>query len=70
MHLQLAILKGDMVIEVDEEEQQFLVGEREPHHGKIYPQVIDFIEFFGNKQAEMDRILEAIEMSLDQLPII
>ena len=40
------LVKGDMVVEVDEEQQLFLVSDRCEHHDLSYPSKINFIDFF------------------------
>ena len=41
------LLKGDMVVEVDVEEQMFLVANREAHHDHLYPTKLNFKKFFA-----------------------
>lgn len=56
--LQLELLRGDKIVLVDEEDQSFIVVNREAHHDAIYPAKIDFEQFFQNKQKEMDEHCE------------
>jgi len=63
-NMQLKLLTGDMVIEVDEESQQFIVGDRKPHHENIFPK-LDLPKFFVEKQKQMDEHLEDIEKGLN-----
>ena len=63
--MQLKLLKGDLVIEVDEESQQFLVGEREEHHNAIFPAVIDFNQLISKKQKDLDGYCKDLDKALD-----
>jgi hypothetical protein len=65
--LQLKLLTGQYVIEVDVENQMFMVGEREPHHDKLYPKVIDFVEFFNDRQNQLYDNGKLLSKGLDEI---
>jgi len=66
--LQLALLKGDKLILVDEEEQTFVVVDRSEymHLDSIYPKV-DFVKHFKEKRIQMDKHCSDLTESLDML---
>lgn len=61
------LVKGDMVVLVDTEEQMFMVADREAHHDAIYPAKIDFKKFFDEKQKQMDEHCKELETELDKV---
>jgi hypothetical protein len=66
--LQLALLTGEKIILVDEEQQSFIVVDRSDymHLDKVYPQ-LDFNQYFNRKQREMDKTLEGLEEQLEMV---
>lgn len=64
--MQLKLLTGDMVIEVDVETQQFIVNDRKAEHEDIFPK-LDLLKFFAEKQKQMDECLNDIEKGFDVL---
>lgn len=65
--MQLELLSGDKVIEVDVESQQFLVCNREPHHDKIFPARLDFMKWFAEKQIQLKDHCKGLEAGLDMI---
>lgn len=66
--LQLALLKGDKLILVDEEEQSFIVVDRSKymHLDKMYPK-IDFVQWFTEKHKQMLDHCKDLETGLEML---
>ena len=48
------LLVGDMVVQVGEESQEFLVVDREAHHDKIFPARLNLKDFFREKEKQLD----------------
>lgn len=63
--MQLDLLRGDKVIEVDVDEQEFLVCDREPHHDNIFPARLDFEKWFAKKQKQLDDHCVGLQEGLD-----
>lgn len=66
--LQLALLSGEKIILVDEEEQQFVVVDRSDymHLDKAYPK-IDFVDYFERKRNQMNDTLKGLEVALEEV---
>jgi signal recognition particle subunit SEC65 len=54
MEMKLKILKGDMVIIVDEKDQMFVIVDREKHHETIFPK-LDIPEWYKRKHNEIGK---------------
>lgn len=67
MEMQLDLLKGDKVIEVDVDEQQFMVCDREDYHDKIFPARIDFEKWFAEKEIQLEKHGKSLEEGLDMI---
>ena len=67
MDMQLELLRGDKVIEVDVDEQQFMVCNRQDYHDKIFPARIDFQKWFDEKQIQLEKHGKSLEDGLDMI---
>jgi len=65
--LQLELLRGDKVIEVDEDKQLFYVVPRDPSHEKKFPARLDFVKWFEEQQRRLDDHCDDIDKGLDQI---
>ncbi len=62
--MQLELLIGKKVVEVDVEDQCFLVSDRKEHHNSVYPAMINLRHFFKEKEKQVNGHCKDFEQGL------